>query len=403
MTHPRELERQYQAARFAEYSDVSRNVAVAGALLTLGLWLRDYADDPFGARATLAWRLLMASGVALYAFSLMVSARRWIKLAAGYVAVLTVEFVVLEIWTRLSGGYRAGFPGYMYIYLIAPMVLLPFSLRESLGVLLMVPLVPNAQVALGMAPGFPLLAFNALIWPACGIAVFAQREFDQLFRKLFLSQRQLSELATRDALTGLGNRRDFMARAEAACGLARRHRRELCVLMLDIDHFKAVNDRHGHAAGDDVLRLVSETFALALRNADICGRIGGEEFAAVLPETGPKQAMQTAERVRQAIADKALPTVHAPEPLRVTVSVGVAALSHSESLDELLARADKNLYEAKRTGRNRIVGVRIAENSDDRRIRGLAARPRGARALDRDQTRAPLPALAALLSGSPDR
>jgi hypothetical protein len=97
---------------------------------------------------------------------------------------------VLEIWARLAGGYRAGLPGYMYIYLVTPLVLLPFSLRESMRVLLIVPVVPNLQAALGMAPGFPLLAFNALIWPACGIVIFAQRQFDQLFRALFLSQRR---------------------------------------------------------------------------------------------------------------------------------------------------------------------------------------------------------------------
>src|SRR6185295_2042708 len=205
------------------------------------------------------------------------------------------------------------------------------SLRESLGVMLMVPVVPNIQAALGMAPGFPLLAFNALIWPACGIVVFAQREFDQLFRKLFRSQRQLNELATRDVVTGLANRRYFMERAEAARGLAQRHRRDLCALMLDIDHFKSINDRYGHAAGDDVLKALGAALAGALRNADISGRTGGEEFAAVLPETGLAQAMQTAERVRKTIAGLVVPTGHAREPLRVTVSIGVAALPASGS------------------------------------------------------------------------
>src|SRR6185436_11318492 len=146
---------------------------------------------------------------------------------------------------------------------------------------------------------------------------------------------------------------------------AQRHRRELCVLMLDIDHFKAVNDRHGHAAGDDVLKLISATFAWGLRDADVCGRIGGEEFAVVLPETGLAQAMQTAERLRLTVAKTAVPTDHAPEPLRVTVSVGVAALSDGESLDELLARADQSLYQAKRAGRNRVVGPGAGVHPDN--------------------------------------
>src|SRR6185436_2617533 len=122
------------------------------------------------------------------------------------------------------------------------------------------------------------------------------------------------------SLTGLGNRAYFMERAEAARGLAQRHRRDLCALMLDIDHFKAINDRYGHAAGDDVLKALGAALARVLRSADISGRTGGEEFAAVLPETGLAQAMQTAERVRQAIAELVVPTDHAREPLRVTVS-----------------------------------------------------------------------------------
>ena len=350
---PPQLEPDYQAARFAEYRQFSIAVAIAGAALVLGLWLRDFTDDPAGARTTVPLRLVMASGVALYAASMWLRVRRSLRLAAGYVALIVIEFSVLAIWSRLASGYAGGFPGYLYIFIVAPLVLLPFSFRESASALLLVGVVPNLQVLLGMAPGFPTAAFNALVWPACGMALFAQRQFDQLFRRVFLVQRELSTLARHDPLTGLANRRDFMVRAEAQCAAARRYGRPLSVLMIDLDHFKAVNDRYGHAAGDDVLRFIAAVFSLEVRSTDVCARVGGEEFAVVLAETGLEGGLQMAERIRQAVAASPVISERVPHPLRVTISVGVAASAKgATSLDALLRDADQALYRAKAEGRN---------------------------------------------------
>jgi diguanylate cyclase (GGDEF)-like protein len=354
-TFPAGLEPEYRAARFAEYRTFAIALGVAAVALSLALWLRDYASDAAVAWSTMPVRGVMAGAVAVYVASLWLPARRGLRLASGALAILVIEFAVLSIWGRLAGGYAGGLPGYMYIYLVAPLVLLPFSFRESVAVLVMAGAVPNVQVALGLAPGFPVLSFNALVWPACGIAIFAQRQFDQLFRRVYLTQRQLARLAAHDPLTGLSNRRDFMERAEAACSTARRYGRELCVLMLDLDHFKRINDTCGHAAGDDVLRFIAATLALQLRGADLTGRIGGEEFAVVLPETGLEAGLQTAERIRAAVERAAIPTAHAPQPLQVTVSIGLAARGASgTTLPELLHLADGALYEAKRAGRNRV-------------------------------------------------
>jgi diguanylate cyclase (GGDEF)-like protein len=348
-----QLEPEYQAARFAEYRQFSIAVAIAGAALVLGLWLRDLTDDPVGARTTVPLRLVMASGVALYAASMWLQVRRSLRLAAGYIALIVIEFSVLAIWSRLASGYTGGFPGYLYIFIVAPLVLLPFSFRESAAALLLVGVVPNVQVLLGMAPGFPTAAFNALVWPACGTALFAQRQFDQLFRRVFLVQRELSNLARHDPLTGLANRRDFMARAEAQCAAARRYGRPLSVLMIDLDHFKAVNDRYGHAAGDDVLRFIAAVFSLKVRSTDVCARVGGEEFAVVLAETGLEGGLQMADRIRQAVASSPVVSERVAHPLRVTVSVGVtASATGATSLGALLRDADEALYRAKAEGRN---------------------------------------------------
>ncbi len=164
--------------------------------------------------------------------------------------------------------------------------------------------------------------------------------------------------ATTDALTGTASRSHFMARAEAAlahaCSApAGGQEARLSMLMLDVDDFKQVNDRHGHAAGDAVLRAVTGACSGRIRACDLLGRLGGEEFGVLLPATGLSDARALAEQLRARIAaiDAALP---GGGTLRVTASLGVSALQPGDTLDSLLARADGGLYQAKREGRNRV-------------------------------------------------
>ena len=347
----------YLHARFVAYRGFSLLVSLAAALLTLGLWLRDFADDPVGAHRTMPIRFLMAGGVLIYAVALWLRLRRGMALFAGYVAVVVIEFVVLLIWERLSGGYAAGFPGYMYIYLLTPLMVMPFTVAEALPLLVVIGVVPNLQVVLGLAPGFPLLAFNVLVWPACAIVAFSLYEFDRVFRRLFLAQRQVREQAMKDPLTRLGNRRYFMERAQAA--LARRQRRggSLAVLMLDIDRFKEINDRYGHQAGDEVLRALGGVLAGSVRASDVCGRLGGEEFALVLQDEEREGAAAAAERLRTAIERLHVGSGR-KEWIRFSASIGVAACPQDgESLASLMKRADARLYHAKEGGRNSVIAV----------------------------------------------
>ncbi|MFA7430838.1 MAG: sensor domain-containing diguanylate cyclase [Rhodospirillaceae bacterium] len=163
---------------------------------------------------------------------------------------------------------------------------------------------------------------------------------------------ELQRLATTDELTGAATRRYFLDLAGQELRRARRFSHPLAVLVFDIDHFKPVNDRFGHAAGDTVLRAVSESVRRVLREVDTFGRIGGEEFAVVLPETEAANAIQAAERLRRAVGG----TAHGVEGLgAVTVSVGVAELiDGDQGLQDLMDRADHALYRAKRLGRNRV-------------------------------------------------
>ncbi len=165
---------------------------------------------------------------------------------------------------------------------------------------------------------------------------------------------ELERLARTDALSGLSNRRAFTEFGEMALANAARAARPCAIVMIDIDHFKAINDRHGHAAGDAVIRALGAALAAAIRVGECAGRIGGEEFAVFLPDAGSDQGMALAHRIQALVG--AMRSRAGDLPLEVTVSIGVAS-THGVpcTLDELLARADRALYGAKRDGRNRVV------------------------------------------------
>ena len=172
--------------------------------------------------------------------------------------------------------------------------------------------------------------------------------------------RKLERLATTDVLTGLPNRRRFFDVARAWIAREEVARRPSAWLVLDIDEFKAVNDRHGHDAGDRVLRAVGGSLLEQLRPDDLVARMGGEEFAVFLPDTGSEAAMSVAERLRAAIAD--LRTAANDGVIKVTTSIGVCSVQDGDvDIDAALAAADGALYRAKRAGRDRVVEGRMGE------------------------------------------
>jgi len=168
------------------------------------------------------------------------------------------------------------------------------------------------------------------------------------------TEAKLLELATTDSLTGLFNRRRFMELCEQEFSRSIRYDRPLAMFMMDIDHFKHVNDDYGHDAGDRVLKSLAEISILALRGADVLGRLGGEEFGVLLPETDEESAREVAERLRQSI-ERASISINGIT-LSITVSIGVSILKPDMgSMESLLKKADIALYDAKQSGRNRVV------------------------------------------------
>jgi len=166
-------------------------------------------------------------------------------------------------------------------------------------------------------------------------------------------EEELMRQATTDFLTGIANRREYIHLSERELSRAKRHDTPLAALSLDIDHFKRINDTYGHNTGDEVLRRLAQEVQANLREHDIFGRVGGEEFAVTLIECPIHEALEIAERLRLALAQTEISG--AGRGGRFTVSIGVAGLRGGDSLDCLLARADDALYAAKRGGRNKVM------------------------------------------------
>jgi diguanylate cyclase (GGDEF)-like protein len=183
--------------------------------------------------------------------------------------------------------------------------------------------------------------------------VTLDRELHKKNAELKRLNEEVLKLARVDQLTSLLNRRGFYEAGEREVLAANRFHKPLAAIMIDVDHFKNFNDTHGHATGDDVLRWVAQRCTKCVREVDLVGRYGGEEFSILLPETDREGGETAAEWIRAVVADS--PCESAGNMLSVTISLGVAALKHGEmSLDELLQTADRALYRAKLGGRNQV-------------------------------------------------
>lgn len=176
------------------------------------------------------------------------------------------------------------------------------------------------------------------------------------------AEEQLRRLAAIDDLTGLHNRRYMVERAREMTALARRHDQPVALITLDIDRFKQINDRHGHATGDEALISLGETLRGLLRVSDVPARYGGDEFVVLMPQTDLAAAAAVAERIRVAVQEG-----NGRRPVKLSVSLGVAAArGESARLEELMALADMALYAAKKEGRNRVFMVDLADDATRR-------------------------------------
>jgi diguanylate cyclase (GGDEF)-like protein len=278
-----------------------------------------------------------------YAVSLMASSLVW---GIGALIVMPADSLLYQALTLcvvvgMAGGaismYSARYP--MAIGAMAA-VLLPSTLWLF---------TQGGRAQLGLAIGASL--FMVVLVRAAKVLAGTLQDNFRLGRELHAAHAASELQAKTDPLTGLANRRAFLNQGEQIVRYCERHELPLCVLVMDIDNFKAINDTIGHHAGDTVLRRVGEIIGKLFRRSDVCGRLGGEEFAVVLPHTFGDDALATAEKLRQTIAESEIPC--GDRYLNVTLSVGIADAGYDMST--LLVHADKAMYRAKEQGRNQVV------------------------------------------------
>ncbi|MBE9515758.1 MAG: GGDEF domain-containing protein, partial [Proteobacteria bacterium] len=179
--------------------------------------------------------------------------------------------------------------------------------------------------------------------------------FDAMTEQLEKAHNKLELLSRQDGLTGILNRREFDRLFRVEFSRAVRFKHSLSLIMIDLDHFKEINDRHGHLAGDNVLRILTTLVEKTIRDIDQFARYGGEEFSLILPEVDGKSACILAERIRKLVEGADFGEADG-EPVHVTISAGVADYpEHGASEKDVIYSADKALYKAKRDGRNRVV------------------------------------------------
>ncbi|WP_421556132.1 diguanylate cyclase [Pseudomonas kitaguniensis] len=277
-----------------------------------------------------------------YALTLMLSAGVW---GIGALAVMPPDdrlsqVVVMLFTVGMSVSAVSCYSAYRYMTLGSmALVLMPCTVW-----LLFQP--SSMQVGVGIA----VLVFSTFV-------VSATRKFSDALEKAFRLTRQMerarnisTHAAQTDELTGLMNRRAFFENAHVSYAQCRHQQQPLCVLMMDMDHFKQINDTYGHQAGDQVLRQIGEVISASFRQADVYGRLGGEEFAVLLPNTTLDTARGIAEQLIKAISGLVSDPVQG-----VTASLGVAATHHLDmDLHGLMNSADKALYRAKALGRNQV-------------------------------------------------
>jgi diguanylate cyclase (GGDEF)-like protein len=200
----------------------------------------------------------------------------------------------------------------------------------------------------------PSAEITPSVWTSAASAAVIIVWFEMFGRvavELALFEHRLRRIATIDTLTGIFNRRACLERGRILVAAAKRFGRPLTVMMIDIDHFKQVNDRHGHKAGDDVLRRFASVVKACLRQVDVFGRLGGEEFAVLMPETTEQGAVVAAERIRKAVEKAEFDM--GGQSLSITASIG--SITGHGPLELALKKADEAMYRAKRDGRNRVV------------------------------------------------
>jgi diguanylate cyclase (GGDEF)-like protein len=353
-----ELEAQFRSNRAESLADVNPNTFWAIAVIVLAFSGWDAILDPAHWRAALYVRLIGVAVVVASGVYQKLPGRRLVMPSTARLRFVAAVATTTGALGMLDHGLEEGVAGLVAIFLIAPYIAID---RIDLLLLNLVALTAVAAIAFGLSLD-RFTAFNVALHLLLAVVVsqLLGRVLETSNRRAFLLEVKMIRDARTDALTGVANRRAIDERATLELRRAERSGAPIAVIIGDIDHFKKINDRHGHYAGDGALRTAADALRSAMRQIDAIGRWGGEEFIAVLPDTDATAAAEVAERMRRAVQSSSFSGI--PEGL--TISLGVAAATVAEATPAawtaLVKAADDSLYQAKSDGRNRVAIRRSA-------------------------------------------
>jgi diguanylate cyclase (GGDEF)-like protein len=344
----------FSAIRFETFRSFSVRLGFLVASFPLLTLLPDCLELP-----DMAFLFLLRRGIAtllllIYPLAMVCRAPRRALPWVLYGSVIILFFFMVHEQTLNSKVMQIVITG-TCMFFLTPLMGILFSWKENLicELVLLLVIVFMLHWFLGLSPMFFRLATVGSLMVFT--IDFINRQFERLLRVQHSYLRRIEKMAIRDALTGQYNRRYFFAIGSRVLKQSTRSGRPASMAILDLDHFKSVNDRFGHDAGDVVLRETAHCVMREVRETDLVARLGGEEFVILLPEANQETGRLVAERIRQAIAALSIPVEGPLCTIQVTASLGLAeAQPGLDSLKTLLKRADQALYRAKQTGRNRV-------------------------------------------------
>jgi len=353
-----DIEKTYRYRQNERVLPSARLVLLAAPATFIGFGLWDLWLEPDSISHTLPMRALCCCvWLVLWAstfFPFFRSKSGWV-LSFG---ALWAYVALICVLSSMSNAMLYGLMGFAYPQIA--LLVLPNARAIALNHILLI-LLLNISPFIFSVPHATLINGNFLLFTLCILTYLSAFSIEERDRKMFKLELELEDQAGKDCLSGALNRRYFIQCGQIELDRAVRYSHSIALLFLDIDHFKHVNDTYGHHVGDEAIRLLADTCRECIRSTDMLARIGGEEFAILLPMTDLENAELIAERIRERIGSTWLDcngstkTESPNSSFSITVSIGVTLFQVKDTIDSLMQRADAALYRAKQNGRNQVV------------------------------------------------
>ena len=346
---------EFTERKFAEHLPYNRVMFLVMAPYLVCMWGWDLTLDPVGAHEVLWLRLTLGALIAATGWLIgwrrvSILRRMWLVAIASTVSLALYTLIC----SRLAQGYTYGVGAFVFVQMSGFLLWTGFPFAAIVWLHLVGAALPQVLGMVLPGPPFPHLQYGVLVWPTTSLALAAQYMIHMDYLSKVALRHRLVEMASLDSLTGVMNRRTFMTEGTERLARCAAQGLSVSVLFIDADHFKDINDKHGHAVGDRVLMRLGEVVRAQLRRDDLCCRWGGEEFVVLICGSDELDGARVAQRTLQAIREARV-SDDGGAPLHFTASIGMArGLASAVRLDALIDRADAAMYAAKTQGRDRV-------------------------------------------------